>query len=74
MFVRLEGVTAAITRQRSDPFVQARVVLHGARPKRVEPGIQVNVPLADLGVVTHKLRLGNLREAGRLSAKEVGWD
>ncbi len=53
----LQWVQARVARQRGDPLVQARVVLHRARAERVEARVQVEVALGDAHVVAHDLGL-----------------
>ena len=65
---------ARVTRQRRDPLVQLRVVLHRARAERVEAGVEVEVAARDAVVVAHDLRLGDLRQAGALGAQHPARD
>src|SRR5256885_12676132 len=56
-----------MARQRGDPLVHLRVVLHRARPERVEAGVEIEVLLGEPVVVAHDLGLGYLRQSGRLA-------
>ncbi len=58
--------------QRRDALVQLRVVLHRARPERIEAGVEVEVALAQPVVVPHDLRLGDLRQSRRLGPPKLG--
>ncbi len=53
----LQRVQARVARQRGDALVQAGVVLHRARPQRVEARVEVEVALGEAHVVAHDLRL-----------------
>ena len=68
----LERVQPGVARQRRDPLVQLRVVLHRARAERVEAGVEVEVALGQAVVVAHDLGLGHLGQARRLGASELG--
>src|SRR5205807_435649 len=69
----LEGMEVAKARQRDDALVHARVVLHRARPERVEAGVDPERPGGELAEVAHHLRLGQLRQPRRpLASKIVG--
>ena len=67
----LERMQAGVPRQRGDPLVQLRVVLHRARPERVEAGVEVEVALREPVEVADDLRLGDLRQLRRLGAAEA---
>jgi hypothetical protein len=71
MVIGLQRVKAAVPRKCGNPLMEAGVVLHRARAKRVETGIKVNIALADLGVVPDQLRFGHLRKSGWLGAQEL---
>ena len=67
---RLQRVQPRVAGQRSDPLVQPRVVLHRARPERVEARVEVEVAARELDVVAHQLGLGDLGQArGRVTAQ-----
>ena len=52
----LERVQARVAGQRRDPLVQLRVVLHRARPERVEACVEIEVALRQPVVVADDLR------------------
>ena len=54
------------------PFVEGRVVLHGAGTERVETGVEVEVPAGQSVVVADDLGLGDLGQSGRLVAEQAG--
>ena len=60
----LERVQAGVARQRRQPLVQLRVVLHRARAERVEALVEVEVLGRERRVVAHDLGLGHLRQLG----------
>jgi hypothetical protein len=53
----LQRMQPGVSGQRRDALVQARVVLHRARPERIEAGVQVEVALGEVDVVTDDLGL-----------------
>ena len=59
-------------RQPDDPLVDARVVLHRAAAERVEAGVDPEVARRELGEVAQHLRLGELGQARRALARELG--
>src|SRR5512132_349558 len=59
------------TRDRHEPLVDARVVLHRARAERVEARVDSEVPRRQLREVSEDLRLGELRQTRRLRAAEL---
>ena len=61
----LRGVQAGVARERRDPLVQARVVLHRARAERIGAGVEVEVAPREPVVVADDLRLGDLGQLGR---------
>ena len=67
----LQRMQPRVPGQRRDALVQARVVLHRARPQRIEARIEVEVPLRQVHVVAHDLRLAHLRQPRRLGAAEA---
>ncbi len=70
----LQRVQAGVAGQAGDPLVQLRVVLHRARPERIEAGVEIEVALRQAVVVAHDLRLGDLRQLRRLGAPQRGRD
>ena len=60
---RLQRVQPRVTGERGDPLVQPRVVLHRARPERVEARVEIEVATRELDVVTDQLGLGDLGQA-----------
>ena len=58
----LRGVQAGVARQRGDPLVEARVVLHRAGAERIGAGVEVEVAPRETVVVADDLRLGDLGE------------
>ena len=60
-----------MARERRDPLVHPRVVLHRARAERVGPGVEVEVAPRDPVVVADDLGLGDLGELGGLRAQEA---
>ena len=73
-FLLLVRVEVAEPRQRREPLVDPRVVLHRAGAERVEAGVDPEVPRRELGEVAHQVRLGELGQARRLGARELGRD
>ena len=67
----LERVQAGVARQRRQPLVQLRVVLHRARAERVEALVEVEVLRRERRVVAHDLGLGHLRQLGGALAPGV---
>ena len=49
-------------------LVEARIVLHRARPERKQPGIDAVIHLAQAHVVAHGFGLGQARQADRVLA------
>ncbi len=70
----LGRVQAGVAGQRRHPLVEPRVVLHRAGAERVEAAVEVEVAARELVVVADDLRLGDLRQARRLGAQQVGRD
>ena len=68
------GVQARVTRQRRDPLVEPRVVLHRAGAERVETAVEVEVATREPVEVADDLRLGDLRQPRRLLAQQLGRD
>ena len=67
----LVRVQVAEAGQVDDALVHPRVVLHRARAERVEAGVDAEVPVGERGEVAHELRLGDLRQARRLPARQL---
>src|SRR4051794_3023636 len=65
---------ARMSRQRRHTLVEARIVLHRARPERVGPGVEIEVAARDPVVVADDLRLRDLRKLGWALAEQVGGD
>jgi len=70
----LGRVQASVAGQRRHTLVQTRVVLHRAGAERVEAGVEVEVAAREPVVVADDLRLGDLRQAGRLGAQQLRRD
>ena len=68
----LVRVEVAEARQRGEALVDPRVVLHRAGAERVEAGVDPEVARRELGEVPHQVRLGELGQARRLGARELG--
>ncbi len=73
-FVVGERVQVAEAGQRRDALVHARVVLHRARAQRVEARVDPEVARRERREVAQHLRLGELRQARRRRAGELGRD
>jgi len=67
----LHRVQAGMSRDRRDTLVELRVVLHRARPERVEARVQVEVAPRDAVVVAHDLRLAHLRQGRGRAAQQM---
>ena len=63
--VVLERVEVGKPAQPGEPLVPLRVVLHGARPERVEVGVDRHVPGGQVRVMPHEVDLADLRQRGR---------
>ena len=63
--LRLQRVQVGEAGQPRELFVEPRVVLHGARTKRVEPAVDRVVLLRQPGEMPHNLRLAEAGEADR---------
>ena len=59
------------SRQRGEPLVDARVVLHRARPERIEARVDSERPRRELREVADELRLGQLGQARRRPAPQL---
>ena len=68
---RLQRMDVAEAGQPRHALVEARVVLHGARAQRKDPGIDAVVLLAEPHVVAHGLRLAEAGQPDRLGALEL---
>ncbi len=68
----LERMKLRMARQRRDALVELGVVLHRARPERVEAGVKVEVALRQTVVVADDLGFGDLRQPRRLAAPHRG--
>ena len=68
---RLQRVQPRVAGQRGDALVQARVVLHRARPERVEAGVEVEVATREPVVVADDLRLRDLGQLRRARSQQV---
>jgi hypothetical protein len=69
--LRRERVQTREARHATRRLVHLGIVLHGARPKRVQGAVHVVILERQLGVVTHHLVLRDLRETSRLVAQVV---
>ena len=65
---RLVGMFAGEPRQGCHHLVHPRVVLHGAGPQRVHPGVHAVVPGGEAGEVADDFNLAHFREARDLFA------
>src|SRR6185312_15322369 len=59
---RLQWVEVGEARQPRQLLVEPRIVLHGARPQRIEPGVDGVVLLRQPGEMAHHLRLAEPRQ------------
>ena len=69
--VLLQRVETGEARERREPLVDARVVLHRAGAERVEARVHAEVAGRELGEMADELELGHLRQARRLAAAEL---
>ena len=67
----LQRVQPGEPRERGEPLVDARVVLHRAGAERIEAGVDAEVAGRELGEVAHELELRHLGQARRLGAAEL---
>ena len=68
---RRRGVAVEEPGQAREPVADPRVVLHRARPERVEVGVDGEVLLGQARVVAHRLKLRDLGQRGRRLAQEA---
>ncbi len=61
----LVGVKLGEAGERRHLVVDLGVVLHGARPQRIEAGVDAVVEMGQAGVVAHHLRLGDFGQRRR---------
>ena len=72
MVFGLMGMDVGDAGKLRNDLVHAGVVLHGARPKGIESGIDAKVSLGEPGVVTNHLGLGKARPASLLLTNQPG--
>ena len=62
---------SAKSRQPCQPLVQPRIVLHRARPERIEGAVDPHILLGQPGVVANHLRFAQPGQADRAGARQA---
>ena len=52
-------------------LIDLGIILHRAAPERIEPGVNTEIHLRQIGVVPHNIDLAHLRQSWSLSAKQI---
>ena len=68
---RLERMQGLEALHPSNLLVDLGIVLHRAASQRIEPGVNAEVHLGEVGVVTYNVYLAHLRQGGSLASEQV---